>query len=144
MMLKKDEVDDNTATMDENFSYKSDISNLLTFRNDGNNFLRLKNDFYENYGNFLYREALNEYDLLYDKDVYESYDEKLYKECEEIVMKMKSRNRRCFSVFYKREKKTQDEIDQMYKELQQTKIESIKVRLWSNCVNSIKYYNNLL
>lgn len=159
-MPKKEETFDDMTTGEDpssssshityNSDYNTDINvdkcfknRLLNLKNDNDNLFKLKNDFYTNFGDFFYNEALKEYDSLYDKNVYECYDRKLYNECQEIVQTRCKKKARCFTILFHSKKKTDQEVHDMYNTLHSIKIESIQVRLWLQCVDNVKYYNNL-
>lgn len=147
-------VGDDLSSSSSYITYKSDYNTdinmdkrfknrLLNLKNDSENLFKLKNDFYTNFGDFLYNEALKEYNSLYDKNVYECYDRKLYNECQEIVLTRCEKRAMCYTILFHNKKKTDQEVDDMYNTLHSIKIESNQVRLWLQCVDNVKYYNNL-
>lgn len=153
--------DDNTTVEDPSCStssshvsyisdYNTDINvdkpfknRLLNLKNESENLFKLKNDFYTNFGDFFYKQALNEYDSLYDKSVYECYDKNLYNECKEIFMTRCANKAMCYTILFHSKNKKNKEIDNLYNTLHSIKVESNQVRLWLQCVDNVKYYNNL-
>lgn len=117
---------------------------LLNLSNDHNNLFKLKNDFYQNYGDILYREAHKQYNMIYDNYLYESFDENLYNMCAEIVLKKRKDQQWFFKIFFYKKSQAIKEIDDMYNSLHRIKIESNQIRLWLKCVKNIKYRNNKL
>lgn len=117
---------------------------LLNLNNDHENLFKLKNDFYQNYGDILYREANKKYNMIYDKYLYESFDKSLYNLCQEIVLNKCNEQQWCFKMFFYKKSHADREINDMYSSLYRIKIESNQIRLWLKCVKDIKYCNNKL
>lgn len=133
-----------------NSDYNTDINLDKTYKNklyniqqDNDDLFKLKNDFYSNYGDFLYKEVCKMYKELYDKKIYEVYDEKIFNECTELLKSRYKKN--CIILFYynKNSKKFNTEVKELYKILYNIKINSIKTKIWLDSVNIIKYNNNM-
>lgn len=133
-----------------NSDYNTEINLDKTYRNklynidhDNDDLFKLKNDFYSNYGDFLYKEVVKMYKELYDKNIYEVYDEKIFNECSELL-NSRYKKKGCINFYFnKNSKKFNTEVKELYNILYNIKINSIKTKIWLDCVNIVKYNNNL-